>query len=248
MNKIELYSNLKRRAPEILSGVAVLGVIATTVSAISATPKAVRILEHEAVIKNRKLTPMEIVHYAGPLYFKTILFGSLTIASILGSTALSNKRYANMKDMLTASYVLLDKKFQDYRMQVIEEFGENADQKIAGGLFSKKHPKISEKVLYYEPISKQYAELEPYEIENALYEANRKFAIDGELPLNYWLRLLGLEEVAYGNIKGWNAYHLWECYEYAWIDVDYDLVVLDDGLECYRIIYPIEPDENYMLY
>ena len=153
-----------------------------------------------------------------------------------------------MKDMLTASYILLDKKFQDYRMQVIEEFGENADQKIAGGLFSKKHSKISEKVLYYEPISKQYVELEPYEIENALYEANRKFAIDGELPLNYWLRLLGLEEVAYGNIKGWNSYHMWECYEYAWIGVDYDLVVLDDGLECYRIIYAIEPDENYMLY
>lgn len=245
---MELYSKLKRRAPEILAGVGVLGVIATTASAISATPKAVRILEHEVVIKNRKLTPMEIIHYAGPLYFKTVIFGGLTIGSIIGSTALSNKRYSDMKDMLTASYILLDKKFQEYRKQVIEEFGEKADQKIAGGLFSKNNPKITEKVLYYEPISKQYIEMEPYQIENALYEVNRKYAIDGELPLNYWLKLLGLEEVAYGNIKGWNSYHQWECYGYAWIDVDYDLVVLDDGLECYRMIYVVEPDENYMLY
>lgn len=246
---MNLEMKLRKYAPEILAGVAVVGVVATTLSAIKATPKVYALIEHNEDIKNRALTPSEQLIIALPNYRNAIIFGGITISAIISSSVLSFKRMESLKELAATSYILLDTAFKEYREQVVEMFGEEADQKIAGGLFLKKHSNITrDDVLFYEPVTKRYFETTHEELAKAVYELNRKYAIDGEVSLNYFLKLIGLEETVQGNINGWNAAMNWEFYGYAWVDVEFDRITLDDGLECLKLRYVLPPDENYMLY
>ena len=68
MNKTNLkgmFDSLKRttskHSPQILTGLGVAGLVTTTVLAIKATPKAVRLVEEEAYERKEELTPMEVV-------------------------------------------------------------------------------------------------------------------------------------------------------------------------------------------
>lgn len=240
---------IRKHTPEILAGIGVVGVLATTLSAIKVTPKVYSLIEHNEELKNRTLTPTETLMIALPNYRNTIIFGGLTISAIIGASVLSFKRIENIKELAATSYILLDTAFKEYREQVVEMFGEDVDQKIAGGLFLKKHSNITkEDVLFYEPITKRYFEITHDEMAKALYELNREYAIKGEAPLNYFLQLIGLEGTVNGNINGWNAAMNWEFYGYAWIDIEFERITLDDGLECLKLKYILPPDENYMLY
>lgn len=246
---MSLELRIRKHAPEILAGIGVVGVVATTLSAIKATPKVYVLMEHNEELKNRALTPTETLMIALPNYRNAIIFGGLTISAIIGSSVLSFKRMESIKELAATSYILLDTAFKEYREQVVEMFGEDVDQKIAGGLFLKKHSNITrDDVLFYEPITKRYFEITHDEMAKALYELNREYAIKGEVPLNYFLRLIGLEETVTGNINGWNAAMNWEFYGYAWVDIEFERITLDDGLECLKLKYILPPDENYMLY
>ena len=80
---------LKRNSSTILTCIGAAGVIATSVLAVKATPKAMALLEQSEEEKGEKLTNMEKVQVAGPAYIPAAIVGASTIACIFGANVLS---------------------------------------------------------------------------------------------------------------------------------------------------------------
>ena len=121
---------LKRNSSTILTCIGAAGVIATSVLAVKATPKAMALLEQSEEEKGEKLTNMEKVQVAGPAYIPAAIVGASTIACIFGANALSKKTQAS----LMSAYALLDSSYKQYKNKVKELFGEDSDRNIRKGM------------------------------------------------------------------------------------------------------------------
>lgn len=78
---------LYRSSPTILTVVASVGVVTTTIMAVRATPKAIKILKEAELEKGEDLSKLEIIRAAGPIYIPSVLLGVSTIACIFGANA-----------------------------------------------------------------------------------------------------------------------------------------------------------------
>ena len=123
-NQSALY--LKKHSSTILTCIGAMGVIGTAVTAVRATPKAIRLIEQTEYEKGEELTKLEIVKLAGPAYIPSILIGASTITCIFGANALNKRQQA----ALVSAYALVDNSYKEYRAKVKELFGEEADIKI----------------------------------------------------------------------------------------------------------------------
>ena len=79
----------KKNSATILTCLGGVGVIATSIMAVKATPKALKIIEKAEEEKGEELTKTEIVKAAGVVYIPTVLTGVSTIACIFGANVLN---------------------------------------------------------------------------------------------------------------------------------------------------------------
>lgn len=239
---------LKKNAPTILSGLGVVGVIGTAALAVKATPKAMYILEEKEKEKGDKLTKFELVTAVTPVYIPAILTGATTIICILSANHLNKEKQA----MLTSAYAYLNTTYNEYRTTVKEIFGEDADDKVQEKMAIKRYEERpiepEEKKLFYDQFSRRYFEMKEQEVEQAVYILNREYAMYGEITLNRFYTLLGLEKTDYGEVLGWSYARDLELFGYSWIDVNWKLLEMPDGLEAYVVSFPIDPSEDYYGY
>ena len=87
---------LYRSSPTILTVVASVGVIVTTITAVRATPKAIKLLKEAEEEKGENLTKVEIIRVAGPSYIPSTLLGISTIVCIFGANALNQKKQTSL--------------------------------------------------------------------------------------------------------------------------------------------------------
>lgn len=149
---------IKKNSPEILLGIGIISFIGTVVSACNATLKADEVLDYhkrkmadihdakEIADKNSPEDPnyeyddqlyrtdigIQYLKTAGKmakLYAPTIALGTLSIACILTSRNIMQKRYLGV----VAAYNGLSLAFDDYRKRVIDEYGENMDKHFRYG-------------------------------------------------------------------------------------------------------------------
>lgn len=102
---------VKRNASTILTGLRSIGVVATTIITVKATPKTLRLIEEAEKEKGEKLTKWETVKIASPSYISTAGLCLVTMACVIGAEILNQKRQAS----LLSTYVLLDQSYKDYR-------------------------------------------------------------------------------------------------------------------------------------
>lgn len=121
-----IESFCKRHGSTILTCVGAVGVVATTVSAVKATPKAMDIIEAAEKAKGEKLTKKEIIKIAAPAYIPTAVIGASTIACIFGANVLNKRQQASLASL----YALADSSYKEYRAKVKEVLGEEADQQV----------------------------------------------------------------------------------------------------------------------
>ena len=248
------FNSIKRsaskRSPEILIGLGIAGMLTTTVLAVKATPKAIKLKELEENEKQDYLTKTELVKATWKCYIPTVLIGMSTISCIVGANMLSQKSQAS----LISAYTLLDNSFKEYRKKANDIFGEDADKRIKEAIakekFSKQPFKVTEdKQLFYDMTSDRYFESTLAEVYRAEYELNREYAKHGYCCLNDFYDLIGIDEVAYGYETGWSMDASNMFYGYNCIDFEHELVSLedeDDGLECYVLIMPFPPTADYL--
>ena len=233
---------LNRNASTILTCIGGVGVVATSVLAVTATPKALRLLEEAEKKKGEELTTVETIKTAGPVYIPAVAVGLSTIACIFGANALNKRQQAS----LVSAYALLDSSYKEYRKKVNDMYGEDADDNINKEIAKDKYKetdirKDDEKQLFYDMFSRRYFNSTIEDIQRAEYKLNRRITKDGWGMLNDFYIEVGLEPLPSGEEFGWseggNLMRYWE----AWVDFHHEKVVMDDGLECFIIHMMQEP-------
>lgn len=239
----------KRNGSTILTCMGGAGVVATTVMAVKATPKALRLLDNAKEEKGEELTKLEIVKTAGPIYIPTIVVGVSTLTCIFGANILNRKQQA----ALTSAYALLDSSYKEYKKKVNELYGDDADRQVKNEIAKDKYeeskPEVSNnKRLFFDEYSGRYFQSTMENVLRAEYELNRMLSRDWGVFLNEFYEVLGLERTDYGDFLGWSSCELCDTYWYSWVEFEHQKVVMDDGLECYIITMLTEPTfdfENY---
>lgn len=244
LNKSRVF--VKRNSATILTCVGAVGVIATTVTAVKATPKAILLLDKAREEKGEELTKIETVKIAAPVYIPTLVLGASTLACIFGANILNQKHQAS----LMSAYALVDSSYKDYRKKVDELYGDEAGTQIRAEIakdeYKEKPIKVDDgKRLYYDMYSRQYFESTPFIVQQAEYELNKTLMLEDGVCLNDWYRHLGIDQLEHGFDFGWTVGANMEAYWQTWIDFKHEKVVMDDGLECIIISFAQDPFSDF---
>lgn len=248
MNKVVNQSKrfLNRNASTILTCLGGAGVIATSVMAVKATPKALKLLETAEKEKGKKLTSFEVIRTVGPAYIPAIITGVSTIACIFGANTLNKRSQAS----LMSAYALLDNSYKDYKKKVVELYGEEADREIKSSIAKDKYEETDievsdDKKLFFDFYSGRYFESTDEAVRKAEYDLNRELSVMSYASLNDFYDLLKIEKIDGGDDLGWSAAKNFEYYWQSWIDFAHEKAVMDDGLECCIIHIQSEPTYGY---
>lgn len=248
MNKLVNQSKrfLNRNSSTILTFLGGAGVVATSVLAVKATPKALKLLETAKDEKGEELTTLEVIRTAGPVYIPSIITGVSTIVCIFGANILNKRSQAS----LMSAYALLDNSYKDYKKKVIELYGEEADLEIKTSIAKDKYEETDievkdDKKLFYDFYSGRYFESTDEQVRKAEYDLNRELSVMSYASLNDFYDLLKIEKIDGGDDIGWSAAKNFECYWQSWIDFAHEKAVMEDGLECCIIHIQSEPTLGY---
>ena len=245
LHKSKLF--FKRNTSTILTCLGVTGVITTAIMTVKATPKALILLEEAEREKEEKLTTLETVVIASPVYIPSLLMGTATIACVLGANILNKRHQA----ALTSAYGLLNSSYMEYKKKVIDILGKEGHDEIQGEIakdnYEKADVEVSEgKELFYDAFSGRYFESTKYKVKEAQYYLNRDLVMRDYIYLNEWYNYLGLEEISGGWYIGWCGSICYEMYWQMWVDFSHKKTVMDDGRECTVIDFwqaPISVEE-----
>ena len=160
-NKSEM--KVRKYSPEILAGVGVVGVIASTVMACKATTKLNDILseskEQLEQIKTVAVDPAYADKYTeddakkdttityvqtgvkvAKLYAPSVILCTTSLGCLLASNNILRKRNA----ALSAAYMTVDKSFKEYRRRVAERFGDEVEKEIRYNIKAKEIVTVDE--------------------------------------------------------------------------------------------------------
>lgn len=239
----------KRNGATILTCTGAAGVVATSVMAVKATPKALMLIEKAEEEKGEKLTKTEVIKTAGPAYIPSVIMGAGTLACIFGANTLNKHQQAS----LMSAYALLDSSYKEYKDKVAELYGEDADMKVRTEIAKDHYDEGDDqneddgKQLFYDEYSQRYFRASNETILSAEYAINKIVAEDCYAMLNELYDLFEIDKVDYGDDVGWSSAQMFDMYWSSWIDFGHEKVELEDGMECFMIHFT-EPVPDYADY
>ena len=116
---------LRRKSPEILTGIGIAGFFTSTVLAVQATPKAM-----EKIKEKKAKTRKEKVKAAWKCYIPTGITMVASSACLIGSTSIQGRRNA----ALATAYSLSESALKAYTEKVIETIGEKKEKQIRSAI------------------------------------------------------------------------------------------------------------------
>lgn len=243
---------VKRNSATILTCAGAAGVVSTAVLTAKAATKASKILEQAAEEKGEKLTPLEAVNVAAPVYIPAVISGVAAITCIFGASIINKKTQAS----LVSAYGLLDQSYKEYKKKVEELYGEGADAKVRNEIAKEKYtgkekrPISDDSVLFFDQYSNRYFWSTMQDVKDAEYHFNRNFALRSYAELNEFYEFLGLEPTAFGAEVGWSMDAGAQWYGYEWIDFYHEYHESDDPdvPSYYTIEMPFGPTADYLSY
>ena len=201
------------------------------------------------------LTKKEIVATALPYYTQPLIFGSITIVSIIGSQVLGSKSQASF----IAGYISLDQMFKRYREKVVERYGADTDKEIRNKIVVEDAKNVpitaydvwdsysllededtSDKVLFYDRFGERFFTSTLAKVISAEYHLNRNFLIGaGDVTLKDFYDFLGIAPTENSETIGWS----WELFDdngLYWLDFDNSKCVINNK-KCILINPIIDP-------
>lgn len=239
----DVQSAMKKHSPEILMGVGIAGMVTTTVMAVRATPKALRIIEEQT--EDAPLTPIEKVKVAWPCYIPAAIVGMASIGCLICSNSVNARRNA----ALATAYTLTESTLKEYQEKVIEEIGEKRESGIRDAIAKDrldKNPVTNNTVVItdsgntmcFDVLSGRYFRSDIDKIKKTVNELNRRMCSENYISLNEFYYELGLEGIKQGDEIGW-------CIDKGYIDLDFRSRLSDKGEPCLVIDYQIVPQYDY---
>ena len=241
-----------RNGSTILTVLGGVGVLATSVMAVKATPKAMQLIEEAKEEKGDGLTKWETIQVAGPTYIPAALVGIGTITCIFGAHMVNKRTQA----ALMSAYALLDQTHKEYKKKVTDIYGTEADQKVRTEIAKdhydeKEFEEVEEddvKILFYDQFSRRYFRSTMEDVLKAEYNTNRQLAVNTGVYLNEFYEFLDIAPITAGQELGWSTGILESHYWASWIEFDHEKFETDDGLEGYIIQMRYEPVIDFAYY
>lgn len=235
--------NNSQKLQTILALASAVGVIATAVTAVKVTPKAIKLLKEEQEQRGEPLTNVDKILTAGPVYIPPIILGVSTIFCILGTNALSKKSQAT----LLAGYELTKNSFKEYRNTLIELKGEEVDQEIRDNIM-RAHAEVhitdldqpDQKIKFVETYSGQEFFAYEREVMDAEYHLNRNFCLRGYATLNEFAEFLGINQIPDNDRIMWAVED-----ELYWIDFVHHVKQDKNGDYVCYIEYVFGPSDDH---
>lgn len=235
---------LKQSSPTILTCVGAIGVVATSVMAVKATPKALQIIEEHTGYDHDGFmsapSKKEIVQLTWQCYIPAALIGLSTISCIFGANILNKRNQAS----LVSAYSLLHQSYRQYREAAKSVYGDDADSKIKAqiakdtyvsadgySIYSTDMDPESEKILCYDLYSQRYFTSTMAAVLNAQYHVNRNLCLRGDTTINEFYEFLGIDKIDNGDEIGWSIDELMEG-GIMWLDFENSQAEMDDGMVC----------------
>lgn len=237
---------LRRNGSTILTYVGAVGVGATAVLAVKATPKALLLVDKAEEEKGEKLTKLEVVRVAGPAYIPAVLMGGATIACIFGANVLNKRQQAS----LMSAYALANRSYSDYKGKVAELYGDEANAQVRESIAKDKYEEEDIQVnedekLFYDDFSGRYFTSTIAKVQNAEYQLNRDLSMRDWATVNEFYEYLGIAPIDGGDELGWSTGMNFDYYWQSWIDFGHQKVVMDDGLECIIVTFFADPSVGW---
>lgn len=243
-----VQTSASKHSPEILIGFGVAGFITTTVLAVRATPKAMKLLEQAKEEKRvDKLPPIETVKIAWKPYIPAAITGIASIVCVIGANSVNARRNA----ALATAYQLSTAALNEYKDKVVETIGEKKEQVIREKISKDRvesNPVNNNAVyvtgsgesLFLEPISKRYFKSDIERVRGVVNTLNEIMYSDpfGQIALSDFYDEIGLERTDISNDIGWNI-------ENGSIKVEFHPVMSDDGKPCLALYYVTAPKWGY---
>ena len=134
---------LTKHSPEILTGLGVSGMIATTVLAVIATPRAIDLIESDSRHNHDgdpyAYTKKEAFQSAWKCYIPAAVTGTVSVACLIGASSVNAKRNA----ALATAYTISETALSEYRNKVIETIGEKKEKTVRDEVAKEKAKKKS---------------------------------------------------------------------------------------------------------
>ena len=236
-----------KRSPEILTGIGIAGMITTTILAVRATPKALKLIEEQKEEKSvDELSSFEVVKVAWKPYVPAMVTCIASTACLIGASSVNTKRNA----ALATAYKLSETALSEYRDKVVEAIGEKkerivrdkvAEERVKKNPVSKNEVIVTGngKTLCFDPISGRYFMCSIETIKKAENTLNKQMLhdISGYVSLNEFYDELGLDHTSVGNDLGWNTNQL--------IDIDFSSQLNDNGEPSVVLDYLVAPKCDY---
>lgn len=249
---------IKRNGATILTCIGGVGLVATAVTAVKATPKALIKLDEAKKEKGEPLTKLEIVKTVGPVYIPAVVIGIGTLVCMFGANVMNKKQQAS----LVSAYAVIDSSYKEYQKKLKELYGEEAHQEIVDAIASEKSKNVGVRTagfvsqnklyvddqcgdtrLFYIDCEQRFFETTLEQVIAAQYHLNRNYCLRGYSVLNEFYDFLGLEPTDYGSEVGWCSYD-----EYTfWVEFNNRETEIN-GQKCIVIEMPYGPDMEWKDY
>ena len=243
-------ASVAKHSPEILTGIGIAGMIATTIISVKATPKAIRLLEaKKEKLEVEKLTAAETVKTAWKCYVPAAVTGVASVACLVGASSVHLRRNA----ALTAAYTLSETALREYREKVVETIGEKKEQTVRDAVAKeqvKNHPVNSNAVvvtgsgntLCYDPFTDRWFKSDIDKLHKAENEINSQMLDEGTVSLNDFYYQIGLGEASVG-------YHIgWSYNRDGFVKLNLSSTIASDGTPSIVLGFQKEPYYNYEQY
>lgn len=252
-NVAKFFKNAKvavtKHSPEILTGIGIAGMVTTTILAVKATPKALRLMElKKEAEQTDKLTPVETVKTTWKCYIPAAVIGTASIACLVGASTVSARRNA----ALATAYALSETALTDYRRKVVETLGDKKDRAVMDAVAKEKVEKTPVKeqeivftnngeTLFLDILSGRHFKSDINKVRQAVNNFNECLLKDDYLELNEFYYHLGLPPTKLGESIGWHVIDgLVEIYESPHL-----IQINGENVPCIAINHRVAPRYDY---
>lgn len=249
-NLTEVTKNMKtsveKHTPEILMGFGIAGMLSTTILAVKATPKAIKLIEEKKEETGKdKLSVVDTVKTTWKCYIPAAIIATVSTGCLIGSSKVSLKRNA----VLATAYKIAENTHKEYRDKVIETIGEKKEQLIKDKVAKHKVEKnpvgnceviITDmgNTLCYDTISGRYFKTDINKIKKLENELNLRLRNENYISLNDFYDGVGLERIKLGDELGWNI-------DKGYIEFEFSSQLAEYDQPCLVISYSIAPKYEY---
>lgn len=242
--------SLKKHSPGILTGIGIVGLLATSVMAVDATPKAMELIrEKKEELGVEKLTAAETVKATWKCYIPAAVTAATSVACIVGANSVNAKRQAALATACTLSETAM----REYKDKVVETIGEKKEREVMDAIAKdkiEKNPVSKSEViltnkgdtLCFDPWSSRYFKSDAEKLRKAVNDLNYQLINEGCVTLNDFYYDIGLDETRPGETLGWNINRGGQ------VQFRFSSQVAEDGTPCLVLEFVNPPSYDYSQY